>query len=303
MPLRQRLGEKPGGGAARARNVASRRRHRPRRSAALRSQLSSVPPVAAMHPPTPIGAREDADLGLLADRADPERGNRLATNGAALCARHVQAHSRRLVRTAPGDVQRIPGSSASTSRHVSSSAASRSSSTVTGPTVTRKPRADAPTSSRLLTFRNLYFFSVSSDCHPGLCICLLHLRIVIESVPESRLARTTLTTSCAETTLSRFSDKAGQIATNVRWAIVTHLAPRLPSSSPDLARRCLPRRLPAGARLHLSFVPATRYPSLRGGGPDAGSVRGSPASLEQVRSQPSAAALPVWVRFPDRGCA
>lgn len=152
MLLRQRPGEAEGG----HRRVASVAR---RWSATLRLQLSSVPSVAAMHPPTSSGAHEDAEPGLLADRANPERGNRLATNGAAACARHAlvtpEDQFEAVLVTSTGS----PGSSASTSRHVSSSADSQSSSTVTGPTLTRNPRVDERTSRRLLTFRNLSFFS------------------------------------------------------------------------------------------------------------------------------------------------
>jgi hypothetical protein len=90
MPLRQRSERSREGTSAAAPRRIARVAARCG-SAALRSQLSSVPPVAAVDSPAAIRARPDADLGFLADRADPERGHLLVTNGAALCARHVQA--------------------------------------------------------------------------------------------------------------------------------------------------------------------------------------------------------------------
>jgi hypothetical protein len=74
MSLRQRLGESREGarGALRIASQGTWSRCGQPCSAALRSQLFSVPPVAAMDSPAAIRAREDADLGLLADRADPE---------------------------------------------------------------------------------------------------------------------------------------------------------------------------------------------------------------------------------------
>ena len=68
----------------------------------------SMPAVAAMDPHAPIGAGEDADLHSLTECANPERGNRLETDGAALRARHVQATpSPRLVRIGRADVRRL----------------------------------------------------------------------------------------------------------------------------------------------------------------------------------------------------
>jgi hypothetical protein len=56
----------------------------------------------------PLGAGEDGDLHPLTQRANPERGNRLETDGAARRARHVQVPpSRILVGIGRADVRRL----------------------------------------------------------------------------------------------------------------------------------------------------------------------------------------------------
>ena len=57
---------------------------------ALSFELAAMPPIAAMHALTPSRAGEDPDLRFLADRADPERRDRLVADRATLSARHVQ---------------------------------------------------------------------------------------------------------------------------------------------------------------------------------------------------------------------
>src|SRR3954470_938558 len=87
-----------------------------------------------------------------------------------------------VVPTSDGSV----GSSASTSRQVSSSAASRSRRTETGPTVTPKPRADETTPRWLFMIRNLSFLSFLLTANfgrpSGIHTCLLRSHIVTEIV-------------------------------------------------------------------------------------------------------------------------
>ena len=67
---------------------------------------SAMAPIAGVDALAPIGTGEDADLGFLADRANPERGDRLATNRAARCTGHVQVSSKDQFEPVPASCDR-----------------------------------------------------------------------------------------------------------------------------------------------------------------------------------------------------